>query len=119
MPTVPFKELRGETVAESSAEIREKVERVRAVQQGFYNARMPSRLFRNECALDDSGERTREMTFRRMGLSARAHDRILKVLAESRDGRELGRARRRHPGVSQYGATSRRFAVVAGYAVSR
>ena len=31
------------------------------------------------CALDDAGERTLEMAVRKMGLSARAHDRILKV----------------------------------------
>jgi len=34
---------------------------------------------RGHCALDDSGERTLEMAVRRMGLSARAHDRILKL----------------------------------------
>ena len=34
---------------------------------------------RKLCALDDAGERTLEMAARRMGLSARAHDRILKV----------------------------------------
>jgi magnesium chelatase family protein len=37
------------------------------------------RLIRTHCALDASGERTLEMAVRRMGLSARAHDRILKV----------------------------------------
>jgi magnesium chelatase family protein len=31
------------------------------------------------CALDDAGERTLELVVRKMGLSARAHDRILKV----------------------------------------
>ena len=36
-------------------------------------------MIRKQCALDDSGERTLEMAVRRMGLSARAHDRILKV----------------------------------------
>jgi magnesium chelatase family protein len=93
VPAVPFKELRGETAAEASAEIRGRVERVRAVQRsrGYYNARMPSRLIRKECALDDSGERTLEMAVRRMGLSARAHDRILKV---ARTVADLGEAER-------------------------
>jgi magnesium chelatase family protein len=81
VPAVPYKELRGDSQAESSAEMRARVERARAVQQarGFYNARMPSRLIRKQCVLDDSGERTLEMAVRRMGLSARAHDRVLKV----------------------------------------
>ena len=81
VPAVPYKELRGNSSAESSAEIRARVERARAVQQarGYYNSRMPTRLIRKQCALDDSGERTLEMAVRRMGLSARAHDRILKV----------------------------------------
>ena len=34
---------------------------------------------RKLCALDDAGERTLELAVRKMGLSARAHDRILKV----------------------------------------
>jgi magnesium chelatase family protein len=81
VPAVPYKELRGPSTSESSAAIRERVERVRAVQQarGYYNSRMPARMIRKQCALDDSGERTLEMAVRRMGLSARAHDRILKV----------------------------------------
>jgi magnesium chelatase family protein len=81
VPAVPYQELRGGAPAESSAEIRQRVERARAVQQsrGNYNSRMPARLIRKECALDPSGERTLEMAVRRMGLSARAHDRILKV----------------------------------------
>jgi magnesium chelatase family protein len=81
VPAVPYKELRGDAQTESSADMRSRVERARAVQQsrGYYNARMPSRLIRKQCALDDSGERTLEMAVRRMGLSARAHDRVLKV----------------------------------------
>jgi magnesium chelatase family protein len=81
VPAVPYKELRGGTQAESSAAIGGRVERTRQVQQarGYYNSRMPSRMIRKQCVLDDSGERTLEMAVRRMGLSARAHDRILKV----------------------------------------
>ena len=57
------------------------MERARAVQlaRGYLNAEMPSSLIRKRCALDDAGERTLEMAVRKMGLSARAHDRILKV----------------------------------------
>ena len=47
--------------------------------RGYSNARMPTRMIRKQCALDDTGERTLEMAMRRMSLSARAHDRILKV----------------------------------------
>ena len=67
--------------AEPSAEIRARVERARDVQRGrgFYKARIPAREIRAVCALDDAGERTLEMAVRRMGLSARAHARILKV----------------------------------------
>jgi magnesium chelatase family protein len=81
VPAVPYKELRGPSVSESSADIRARVERTRATQQarGYYNSRMPSRMIRKQCALDESGERTLEMAVRKMGLSARAHDRILKV----------------------------------------
>jgi magnesium chelatase family protein len=43
------------------------------------NAHITTRLIRKYCALDEAGERTLEMAVRRMGLSARAHDRILKL----------------------------------------
>ncbi len=81
VPAVPYKELRSDSGGECSADMRGRVERVREAQRqrGFYNSRMPSRVIRKLCELDDAGERTLEMAVRRMGLSARAHDRILKV----------------------------------------
>ena len=81
VPAVPYKELRGRSDGVSSAEMLERAGRARATQtaRGFYNAHIPHRLLRKLCALDDAGERTLEMAVRRMGLSARAHDRILKV----------------------------------------
>ncbi len=81
VPAVPYRELRGKDEGETSAEIRHRVERARAIQQsrGYYNAQIPVRRLRTLCALDDAGERTLEMAVRRLGLSARAHDRILKV----------------------------------------
>jgi magnesium chelatase family protein len=81
VPAVAYKELRGKDHGVSSADMRARVETAREIQQqrGFYNSRIPSRLLRKFCVLDDAGERTLEMAVRRMGLSARAHDRILKV----------------------------------------
>jgi len=81
VPAVPYKEMRGNDANESSADIRAVVERTRAIQRarGFYNAQLPTRHIRKLCMLDEAGERTLEMAVRRMGLSARAHDRILKL----------------------------------------
>ena len=81
VPAVPYQELRGDHHGESSAEIRTRVQAARSIQdaRGFSNSRMPARLIRKHCALDAAGERTLEMAVRRMSLSARAHDRLLKV----------------------------------------
>jgi magnesium chelatase family protein len=81
VPAVPYKELRGKTDGVSSAQIRERVEAARATQRsrGFYNSQIPASKLRVLSALDESGERTLEMAVRRMNLSARAHDRILRV----------------------------------------
>ena len=81
VPSVAYKELRGKDDGATSAEIRARVIKVRSVQQarGHYNANIPTRLIRKYCALDEPGERVLEMAVRRLGLSARAHDRILKV----------------------------------------
>ena len=81
VPAVPFKEMRASDAATTSAVIRERVERARALQQGrgCYNALIPVRRLRQLCRLDEAGERILEMAVRRLGVSARAHDRILKV----------------------------------------
>jgi len=81
VPAVAYRELREKADGMSSAEMRGRVESARAIQQrrGFYNAHLPSPALRKVCELDDAGERTLEMAVRRLGLSARAHDRILKV----------------------------------------
>jgi magnesium chelatase family protein len=81
VPAVAYAELRGKQDGASSADMRERVEKARLKQQarGFSNARIPTRTLRQLAALDEAGERTLEMAVRRMSLSARAHDRILKV----------------------------------------
>ena len=78
---VPSKELRAGEVADSSEDMRVRAARAREIPQarGDSYARMPTRMIRKQCALDETGELTLEMAMRRMSLSARAHDRILKV----------------------------------------
>lgn len=87
VPAVKYKELRGATATEDSATVRERVLRARALQTErftcekkiFSNAQMPPKLIRKHCAIAEDGEKMLEIAITRMGLSARAHDRILKV----------------------------------------
>jgi magnesium chelatase family protein len=81
VPAVPYRELRDKDGGTPSSEMRQRVEEARVLQRqrGYYNAHIPSRILRKLCELDAAGERTLEMAVRKLGLSARAHDRILKV----------------------------------------
>ncbi len=86
VPAVRYRELRSEQSAESSEAIRGRVEHARATQlerfrdDGIYaNAQMSTRLIRRHCPIDEASEKLLEAAITRMGLSARAHDRILKV----------------------------------------
>ncbi len=87
---VPFEDLRRKEDAEPSSAVRERVERARDVQAArfanmpeaqhlFCNAQMSSPLVRKHCALDDAGQALLKTALVKLGLSARAHDRILKV----------------------------------------
>ena len=88
VPAVNYKEMRSGIEPESSASIRERVVRTRERQlerfKGqtdalFCNAQMSSRHIRAYCGLSDDCERLLERAMTQQGLSARAHDRILKV----------------------------------------
>jgi magnesium chelatase family protein len=88
VPAVKFNELRGKGVEEcdSSEVIRERVIRAREIQLArlggegsFSNSAMSPKQIRTFCALDAQSEELLEKAMLRQGLSARAHDRILKV----------------------------------------
>jgi len=86
VPAVKFRELASPGPGESSADIRARVELARNRQlerfQGrsvYSNAQMSSRDLRLHCQLDRAGERLLEQAMQRLGLSARAYARILKV----------------------------------------
>ena len=88
VPAVRFKELTSRELpeAEGSTSIRERVIRARERQRErlkdegiFSNASMTPRLIRRFCRIDGESERMLEQAMARLGLSARAYDRILKV----------------------------------------
>ena len=87
VPAVKYKELRGNGDVESSASVRDRVLRAREIQFERYrgekklyaNSQMPPKLIRKHCAITADGEKLLESAIQRLGLSARAHDRILKV----------------------------------------
>jgi len=88
VPAVKFRELRGDAPPEtdSSAVIRERVINARERQHHrftkekiFSNAAMTPRMIRAYCQIDANSEKMLENAMRRLGLSARAYDRILKV----------------------------------------
>ncbi len=83
---VPFSELSAERATEKSVTMRERVIVARNVQQDRYantqihcNAQMGSKELRDICRIDEVGKNLLEKAMDRLGLSARAYDRILKV----------------------------------------
>ena len=99
VPAVQYKELRGGAAAESSAAIRARVLQARERQHErfleagartagtktapsravYANAQMTTAQIRGHCELGSDAERMLERAMVQQGLSARAHDRILKV----------------------------------------
>ncbi len=88
VPAVQYKELRAGAAAEGSAQIRDRVVAARERQRNrfakakekiYANAQMTTRQIRAHCELGPDAERLLERAMQQQGLSARAHDRILKV----------------------------------------
>lgn len=86
VPAVKFREISSDEQAEKSNDIRERVTKARKIQQDRYrgdgiyaNSQMKQRHIRKYCRIDDSCKRLMEHAMDRMGLSARAYSRILKV----------------------------------------
>ena len=84
---VSHEELSSDKPTECSAEIRKRVIAAREIQKErfdscsglFCNAQMSSKMVREYCRIDDAGQLLLKQAMDRLGLSARAYDRILKV----------------------------------------
>ena len=93
VPSLTYNEIsHNERVEESSAQIRERVNKARKMALDrfvgektdngnsiFCNAQMEARHIRKFCALDEPSKKLMERAFDSLGLSARGHDRILKL----------------------------------------
>ena len=86
VPSVEYEAIRRRETPESSAVIRARVESARAIQERRFagtdtacNAHMTPAQLARFCTLDAAGDRLMENAFSRMGLTARSHDRILRV----------------------------------------
>jgi magnesium chelatase family protein len=86
VPTVPFQELSGQADGTASKVMRNDVARARQAQRDRFgadgdrlNSRMNTRQLRKHCELNPEGRGLLQNAMDGLGLSARAHDRILRV----------------------------------------
>jgi len=86
VPAVAYKDLSTKEFGRSSAEILERVKRARAIQSERFqrmkihiNADMNSRQIRRFCGVDPESDSLLERAMEKLGLSARAYSRILKI----------------------------------------
>ena len=86
VPSVDYEAIRRKNTPESSAQVKKRVDAARDRQRrrlegtgSSCNAQMPPAQIGRLCPLDAAGETLMQAAFDRMGLSARSHDRILRV----------------------------------------
>jgi len=85
VPSIRYKDLSKESGGETSEAIKTRVDRARDIQLGRFksgilcNARMSSKQIKEYCVLDEDSKKLIEMAVDRLGLSARAYTKILKV----------------------------------------
>jgi len=86
VPPVEFDELTGKENGEDSATIKRRVEMARKIQRGRFegtpiqsNSGTPASILRDVCRTTPAAEQLLRKAFERLGLSARAYDRVLKV----------------------------------------
>lgn len=83
---VKYQNLENNTKIETSQEVKKRVNDARKIQQDRYkkekiysNSALTPKLIEKYCKLDSKGKQILELAFNRLGLSARAYGRILKV----------------------------------------
>lgn len=117
-PVVKYQELASKRPGELSAHVRERVVKARAMQTArfagrkgmFKNADMQPKDIRELCPIDAACEDLMKMAMTRLGLSARAYDRILKVARTIADLNDSAQIRPEHVSEAiQYRSLDRQF----------
>ena len=117
VPPVDFNQISDREESESSASIRERVNKARKIQLERFkgtnvtcNAKMTSSLTRKYCVLSETASKTLELSFEKLGLSARAYDKILKVARTIADLDEAENIENKHIlEAIQYRSLDRKF----------
>ena len=98
VPTLTAGELHAAQPGEASSVVRERVRAARSIameRQGTPNARLAGEALRTHAQVDDAGRQMLARAIDRLGLSARGHDRVLRVartLADMAGAAVIGRA---------------------------
>ena len=103
VPAVRYRDLAGRRGGEPSAAVRERVRRAREIQSERYgarpdifaNAHMTPRDLRQFCRIGEAGDALLRTAINRLGLSARAYHRVLKIartIADLEGAAEIGTA---------------------------
>ena len=86
VPSVEYEMMRRRETPESSAEVKKRVDAARAIQSVRFagssttcNAHMSPAQIKEFCPLDAAGDALMKTAFERMGLTARSHDRVLRL----------------------------------------
>lgn len=87
VPSVNFKELSGDRMGEPSIDIKKRIDKARTIQidrfkgrtKTFSNSDMTTKEIKDNCQIGESSKQLLEATTEKLGLSARAYTRVLKV----------------------------------------
>ncbi len=86
VPAVSYDDMTGDEMAETSAQIRERVNSVRLAQASRFegtgvtcNARMTQQMLKEHCTLTDAADTLMRAAFDRMGLTGRSYTKVLRV----------------------------------------
>ena len=114
---IPYNQLKQKQKIESSKEIRNRVNQARKIQLERYqeyhifsNSELTPQLIEKFCELNDKGKKILEIAFNKLGLSARAYNRILKVARTIADLEGSEKIQERHLAEAiQYRSLDRKY----------